>query len=73
MYLRFIDHNVTYNVFVNTEITRTRRVEPPANYTFQINSYSTLSEIGMKKCESGNFAVDGYNWFEMLRFEFKLD
>ncbi|XP_022989347.1 uncharacterized protein LOC111486429 [Cucurbita maxima] len=44
------------------EITRTTRVDPPANYIFQINSYSTLSEIGMKKCESGHFAVDGYNW-----------
>lgn len=43
-------------------ITKSTRVDPPSHYTFQINSYSVLSEIEMKKCESGDFEVDGYMW-----------
>ncbi|XP_022141172.1 probable inactive serine/threonine-protein kinase fnkC [Momordica charantia] len=44
------------------EIIRSTRIEPPTHYTFKINSYSVLSKIGMEKCESGDFEVDGYKW-----------
>ncbi|KGN53168.1 MATH domain and coiled-coil domain-containing protein At3g58370 [Cucumis sativus] len=45
------------------EITiKSRRVDPPSHYAFQIDSYSVLSQIEMKKCESGDFEVDGYKW-----------
>ncbi|KAL0547231.1 hypothetical protein IC582_017160 [Cucumis melo] len=60
-----MDDNMSYDESIKDErqheITiKSRRVDPPSHYAFQIDSYSVLSEIEMKKCESGDFEVDGY-------------
>ncbi|XP_038902857.1 MATH domain and coiled-coil domain-containing protein At3g58400-like [Benincasa hispida] len=62
-----MDDNMSYDDTINDEqqheiITRSRRVDPPSHYAFKIDSYSVFSEIEMKKCESGDFEVDGYKW-----------
>ncbi|KAG7990168.1 hypothetical protein I3843_02G011900 [Carya illinoinensis] len=50
-----------------TGVVRSSRDHPPAHYTFQIENFSVLFEAEVKKCESGQFEVGGYNWKLVLQ------
>ncbi|KAG2720059.1 hypothetical protein I3760_02G018200 [Carya illinoinensis] len=50
-----------------TGVVRSSRDLPPAHYTFQIENFSVLFEAEVKKCESGQFEVGGYNWKLVLQ------
>ncbi|KAG2720064.1 hypothetical protein I3760_02G018500 [Carya illinoinensis] len=50
------DHDATNG------LVRSTRDLPPAHYTFQIRNCSLLFKNEVKKCESGQFEVGGYQW-----------